>query len=228
MKRTAYRKCTRLICCIFISLFIVTCAEQFSTEFDTEKSYNISGDDNDACLLLTSALLADTTIVGTDTTISPLNYIPVFVTEIDSTINAAWVNAHDTLIQALYDTLLSDKIIILNNPKNNTVAYTLFEKDNSETDTYFYVSWDLNVANLDAYITLDVFNKSGEKIQLYADEIALETIAGCTEEVELVGSSGVFPKIRARFHYKLSDGLFLLRFSNTAPADMNNVRVVIF
>ncbi len=229
MKLADYRKYIKLICYIFISFFIITCAEQFSSEFDTDKEFSISENDNDACLLLSDPLLADTTVVGTDTTISYLNYMPVSVANIDTTIEAVWVNAHDTLIQALFDTLLANTINSVENPGNNTISYALFQKENSgEENTYFYFSWDLTSQNLDAFITLDIFNKSGEKIRLQAEDIELETIAGCTENVELVGTEGVFPKIRARFQYNLPEDFFLLRFSNTAPAQMGNFRVVIF
>jgi len=215
---------------ILISIFVVSCADQFSSSFDDSKDYNISKIDADACMKLSRTLAAIDTIVALgDTSYVANDFILARAGYHDTTLDAAWINAHDTLISSIYDTVYSDTINVVNNYLAKPKFYALYQTGiNSKPEKLFYLSWDLASENVDSYFSIDIFDKFGSTVKLESDDIKIETVAGCTEVVTIGNEDQAIPKIRARLKYNLADGLYLIRFTNNSPKSVINFRVVVF
>jgi len=217
---------------IIISINIIilwSCENILPSDFQKDKDYDISNIDDKACSLLSKELSkTDTLISGADTTFSTTNYyLPITVAYLNQSIQESWINAPDTLINTLYDTLLRDTILLVKNPAVSDTGYVLYDQLAQKTNTNFYISWDLNEDNVDAYINIEIFAQNGENNKYISTGIKLESVAGCTQTIETGGVEQTFPKIRARYVYKLPTGLYLVRFYISEPNTVGNFRVVI-
>jgi len=230
MIHSIIKKLLIMISCYLIFLVAINCEKQLPSEFQEKDYKNISGIDSRACFLLSrDSTRTDTVIVGSDTTFSTIRYYcPITAAYLEAPVDSVWTNASDSLIQARFDTLLTDTTLIINNSAGLTNCYAYFENNSGTTATnYLFISWDLTEENLDAYIEPDLFNKSGEPMKLISDQIDLATIAGCTEAVAIGGIDMAMPKIRARLVYELPPGKYLVKFYISEPITVGNFRLVI-
>ncbi len=225
-----YKKLILLIISYLIILIAINCEKQLPSEFQKKDYKNVSEIDSRACLLLSrDSTRTDTIIVAGDTTFSTIRlYCPITAVSLTAPFDSLWVNASDSLIQTVFDTLLTDTTLIVNNLAGLSNCYAYYEINSTATSSsYLFISWDLNEDNVDAYIELDLFNSKGEPIQLISNSMAVETIAGCTEPVEIGGIDVTIPKIRARYVYELPPGKYLVRFYISEPATIGKFRLVI-
>jgi len=215
---------------ILLALALVVCEKQLPQELQEENNYSISDFDGSACTFLSrDTTKTDTVVVGMDTTYSTNRfYIPITTVHPEESIENSWTNASDSLIKMLYDTVITDTTLLLKNPIESDTTFVYYqEQSGSSTETNFFISWDLTEQNSDAYIEIDIFNKSGEKIQEISNSMDLETIAGCTQTVEVAGQEVVLPKIRSRKSYEIQDGQYLIRFYISEPTTVGTFRLVI-
>ena len=226
----SYKKLIVLVGCILLLLVLIVCEKQLPQDLQKEDNYPISDFDAKACHYLTQdTTKTDTVVVGMDTTyVTKKQYVPVTGVHLDLPIANAWINASDSLINALFDTLVSDTTLLINNPSAADTIFALYDQLAGETkQTYFFISWDLNEENVDAYIEIDVFKKDGKKADLITTGIDLETVAGCTQTVEIGGQPVVLPKVRARFVYELPEKQYLVRFYISEPITVGTFRMAI-
>ena len=225
-----FKKLLIMIVCYLIILMAIDCEKQLPSEFQEKDYKNISDIDHRACFLLSrDSTRTDTVIVGSDTTFSTIRYYcPITAAYLKEPFDSVWANASDSLIQARFDTLLTDTTLIINNSAEQSKCYAYYEISGGTTSKkYLFISWDLTEENLDAYIEPDLFNKNGERMKLISDQIDLATIAGCTEAVEIGGIDVAMPRIRARYVYELPPGKYLVKFYISEPATVGNFRLVI-
>lgn len=197
--------------------------------FQKDKDDTMSKTDQQACRLLSRPLShTDTLINGNDTSFSTSNlYVPVVAAYLTGSFLDYWLNASDSLIDILYDTLLSDTTLLILNPGLEDTCYTFFEKGTEPSKTLFFISWDLNEDNIDAYLKIEIFASTGQKIQWQSDGLTQESVAGCTQVITVSGVDQTVPKIRARYVFQLPQGKYLVRFYISEPATVANFRVVI-
>jgi len=215
---------------ILFALALLVCEKQLPQELQEKSNYPISDFDGMACHFLSQdTTKTDTVIVGMDTSyVINRFYIPVTANHPEGTIENNWTNASDSLIQALYDNVITDTTLLLKNPTESDTVYVYYEeKSGSTNETVFFTSWDLTEENSDAYIEILIFDKNGEKTQELSNSMDLETIAGCTQTVEVGGQEVVFPKIRIRKSYELPGGKYLIRFYISEPATVGMFRLVV-
>ncbi|MBC8181078.1 hypothetical protein H8E88_08140 [candidate division KSB1 bacterium] len=215
---------------ILLALALVVCEKQLPQELQKKNNYPISDFDGSACSFLSrDTTRTDTVVVGIDTTfITNRFYIPVTTVHLETSIENSWTNASDSIIQALYDIVITDTTMLLKNPTESDTAFVYYqEQSGSSNETVFFISWDLTEQNSDAYIEIDIFNKSGEKVQEQSNSMDLETIAGCTQAIEVGGQEVVLPKIRSRKSYELPEGQYLIRFYISEPTTVGTFRLVV-
>ena len=230
MIHSIFKKLLIMMVCYLILLMTFNCEKQLPSEFQKKDYKNIADVDSRACFLLSrDSTRTDTLIVGSDTTFTTIRfYCPITAAYLEEPFDSIWANASDSLIQARFDTLLTDTTLIINNSAAQSKCYAYYENsDGTTSKKYFFISWDLTEENLDAYIEPDLFNKSGERMKLMSDQIDLATIAGCTEAVEIGGIDVAIPKIRARYVYELPPGKYLVKFYISEPETIGNFRLVI-
>lgn len=229
MRLKLWKLFNHLIISSFIIFILWACESILPSTFQKDKDYDISDIDGQACALLSKELSkTDTLISGADTTFNTTNYyLPITLAYLNQSIQTSWVNAPDTLISTLYDTLLGDTILLVENPAVSDTGYVLFDHLAQKSKTNFYISWDLDEDNVDAYINIEIFAKDGKTIKFNSTGIGLESVAGCTQTFETGGINLTVPKIRARYVYELPAGLCLIRFYISEPNTVGNFRVVI-
>lgn len=214
---------------ILLSLIVTSCENQLPQVYEDQADSQMNTIDNRACCLLSRELVkTDTMVVGIDTSyVTTRYYEPVTAVKPEASLNTIWVNAADSLIQALYDTLITDTTLLISNPDASDTAYCYFSPLGGSAKKYLYLSWDLTEENVDAYIEITIFDKSGQKIHLTSGDMELTTIAGCTEKVVISGQDVTVPKIRARFTSTLTEDACLVRFYISEPANLQTFRMVI-
>ncbi len=215
---------------ILLALALVVCEKQLPQELQGKNNYPISDFDGSACSFLSrDTTRTDTVVVGMDTTYNTNRfYIPITTVHLEASIENSWTNASDSLIQALYDTVITETTLLLKNPTESDTAFVFYQaQSGSSNETVFFTSWDLTEQNSDAYIEIDIFNKSGEKVQEQSNSMDMETIAGCTQTVEVGGQEVVLPKIRSRKSYEIPDGQYLIQFYISEPTSVGTFRLAI-
>jgi hypothetical protein len=129
----------------------------------------------------------------------------------------------------MFDTLQTDTTCVVKNSLLRETGFTLYHQYSNRSSTVvFFISWELNGENMNAYIDVDLFNRNGDKITLQSQAIDLETIAECSQSFESAGGLFTLPSIRARLTYSLPEGTYLVRCYFTKPETMENFRMVIF
>lgn len=230
MIHNIYKKIIIMIISYLIILIAINCEKQLPSEFQKKDYKNVSEIDNRACLLLSrDSTRTDTVIAAGDTTFSTMRlYCPITAVSLKEPFDSLWVNASDSLIQAVFDTLATDTTLIIDNLAGLNKCYAYYEVNSvTASSSYLFISWDLNEDNVDAYIEPDLFNSKAERIQVISNSMAVETVAGCTEPVEIGGIDVAIPKIRARYVYELPPGKYLARFYISEPATVGKFRLAI-
>lgn len=219
-----------------LSLFFLVfagCEKQLPDIYQNE-DFVISDLDEKACHFLSCDLTVIDTVVteGTDTTyVVSSTYIPI-TTVTDSVVGDVWINAGDSLINAMFDdTLIVDTTLLISNSKGSDTSYAYYNHIASHNEdfstVYFFISWDFTEQNMNSYIDIDIFQSDGELVKTQCTDITPETIAGCTEIVELMTGDEIIPKIKARCVYKLAEGPYLVRFIISDPLAIERFRMAI-
>lgn len=227
MKYKLYKLLPVLI--LLLSL-ILACEDQLPSDFQTSLDHQMLAVDQTACHFLSRDLTrTDTVVVGKDTTFTTHRfYVPVVATGLSQSLEEAWVNAGDEFIRTQYDTLAADTTLLVSNPETETMIYALFPKPTGlPAKTIFFLSWELTEENYDAYIDVKIYAKSGKEIPMQSADMQLETIAGCTQKIQMGGATVAVPAIRARFVYSVDAGAYLVRFSLSEPASIGAFRLVL-
>jgi len=197
--------------------------------FQKDKDYPINETDERACSLLSRTLSkTDTLINGTDTTLTTTHFfVPIRAVPLPAPWQNYWVNASDSLLSVLFDTLLTDTTLLVTNSGLKDSCYAFFETIQPDGNTHFYISWDLTENNIESYIKITVFSRDGRLIPWQSDAIPLATIAGCTQSFISGALEQTVPKIRARYEYPLPQGKYLVLFTISEPAKIGNFRLVV-
>ncbi|MCD6441573.1 MAG: hypothetical protein J7L86_07320 [Candidatus Marinimicrobia bacterium] len=223
-----------LIAGFCLSLFMFTgCEKQLPHQYQDE-DFAISDIDEKACYYLSCDLTVIDTVVteGSDTVyVERPVYVPITPVA-DSVIAGAWSNASDSLINAMFDDILCvDTTLLINylEPMDTSYAfYNHIASDNEDSSmVYFFISWEFTEQNMNSCVEIDIFQDDGELIKVENKDIAQETIAGCTQIVELTTGVEIVPKIKARYVYKLAGGPYLVRFLVSDPSVISNFRMAI-
>jgi len=211
MKLIKNNKIITLVCCSLMCLLGSTCQSFLPSELQEKDNYKISDFDARACAILSN---------------DSASFDTVTVTYIDS-ISTDWILASDSLISTLYDTLSAHTPHLILNPDiTKTTSYILYEQSQT-SNVYFFMSWDLSQVNLQAYINIDIYSKSGQPIRLVSNTMALETTANCTDWIEIGGVLTSIPKIRARYKFNLETGIYLIKLYISKPDVVNNFKMII-
>jgi len=216
---------------VYIVILLMTACDSFMPSDLKEQTRNrMSGPDKDACsYLLRELTTVDTVVTGPDTSYIVTNHFtPVFLTYLEGSIDSFWVNASDPQISALYDTMITDTINLVSNPDQQKTGYALYHQPSQKSSSVtFFISWELTQENLNAYIKIEVYAKNGQRIPLINNDIDIDNIAGCTQEVLISGIDEVYPKIRSRDQFEFEEGYYLIKFSISEAEKIENYRVVI-
>lgn len=205
------------------------CEKQLPSAFRTEKQAPVSDLDARACHYLTQpATRTDTVVVGGDTTyVTRILHVAVAGVRLSSPMRQAWVDASDSLVTATLPELVPDTTLLIQNAAASDTIFARYENPSVGKTTYFFISWDLDEQNYDAYIELDLFQKDGQKANLRSTQLDLATIAGCTQTAEIDGQPVALPKIRVRAGYQLTAAHYLVRFYLSEPMTIGTFRMAI-
>ena len=228
MKYSMYQVVFKIIIVSVLVISFFACDEHIVTEFRTETDFTMSEFDAQACYMLSrDTVRVDTLINGPDTTVTETRqYLSVTLTEFSV---QEWVDASDSLVNALFDTLLTDTTCVVRNPEVLETGYTLYEQSPGRSSTLvIFVSWELDDLNRDTYINIDLFKKDGSKLTLQTQAMDLETIAGCSQTFESGSGLVTLPSIRSRLTFSVPEGTYLVKCYFTKPESMDNFRMVIF
>ncbi|HCK99502.1 MAG TPA: hypothetical protein DHW42_05280 [Candidatus Marinimicrobia bacterium] len=226
----------RSILIVGFSLFFVVftgCEKQLPHQYQDE-DFVISDIDEKACYYLSCDLTVIDTVVteGADTVyVERPVYVPITPVT-DLVVDSVWINASDSLINAMFDdTLIVDTTLLISNSEEADTSYAFYNHiapNNEDYSTvYFFISWDFTEQNMNSYIDIDIFQRDAKLVNAETTAIAPETIAGCTELVELMTGDEIVPKIKTRYVYKLAEGHYLVRFIISDPSVIGNFRMAI-
>lgn len=207
----------------------LACEEQLPSAFRTEKRSSLSELDARACHYLSQpATVTDMVVVGNDTTYVSRNlHVAVAAMPLTMPLNQAWINAPDSLVAAQFQELVPDTTLLITNSAGSDTIFARYVNPSPGKECYFFISWDLNEQNYDAYIELELFQKDGSKARLLTARMDLATIAGCTQTAEIDGQPAALPKIRARLCYQLTAAQYLVRFYVSEPTTIGTFRLAI-
>lgn len=224
-----YQKLVMLWGIVAVLLAGLACDDQLPSAFKKDNGAVMSEMDARACHYLSRPLsVADTIVVGNDTTYSTRNlHLAVSAIPLNLPLSQAWVNASDSLVEALFQVLIPDTTLLITNAAGSDTVFARYLNPSPGKPSYFFISWDLNEQNYDAYIEMELLQRDGNRVRLQSNQIDLATIAGCTQTAEIDGQPVALPKIRARLVYQLTEAQYLVRFYVSEPGTVGPFRLVI-
>jgi hypothetical protein len=226
---------------IGLSLVLIYCllgCEKFLPEnYKEELKYSVSDMDEIACGYLSCDLEARDTVLVNGNPVARPRYKELTAIQLNNFVAQGMIADSDSVtingifdsLTTVTDTIISDTTLLVNFPKNSTTCYLLFNLPTAGT-IYFYSSLIFDANNLHTYINADVLTRKAVKLaQPSAPQMDLETIAGCSEYVQLTGSATemVLPKIRGLQIFDLQPGLYLVRFTPTEVTGLTKFLVTV-
>jgi hypothetical protein len=239
MKKFSYS----IIAVIFLfSLFwIPGCESLLPEDYQEDETYTVPELDEIACGFLSRDLdVLDTIIVGVDTTAVP-RYKELDGTLLDQVLVAGVVADSDSVIidakfdslTTVMDTLIADTTLLINYPGEAT-AYLLFNyvppAGQTSGTVHIYSSLIFNAENLHTFLQAELLTRKAATIATTSvAQMDLETIAGCSEFVEIAGTGDqyIVPKIRGRDSFDLPQGIYLVRFTPSETAGLETLIVTV-
>ena len=239
MKRTTFL----LMAGIFlVTLFwILGCESMLPENYQQDESYTMSELDEIACEYLSrDPEIRDTIIVGTDTS-TALRYKELEATLLDQILVAGMIADSDSVVvdasfdslTTVMDTLVADTTLLIQFPGSAT-CYLLYNyippAGQSSGTVYIYSSMIFTAENLYTYLKAELLTRKASSIaSSTVSQMDLETIAGCSEfvEIEGTGSQFVVPKIRGRNSFELQQGIYLVQFTPTEIAGLETLIVTV-
>ena len=131
-------------------------------------------------------------------------YVEVSTTVVDS-LRTYWIDAQNSLIASLYDTLeLATPLAVTYPITGEDTSYVFFMNDPADSDTGEVVFF------FNDFLEMEVVRKDGEVFHYTSDIIPLETLADC------------YTGIKSRFAFVLETGHYLARFIRTEATQLPN------
>ncbi len=226
---------------LFALLRILGCESLLPEDYKEDNTITVPELDEIACGYLSrDPAVLDTIIVGTDTT-TALRYKALDATRLDGILVSGVIADSDSVIidtqfdslVTVMDTLISDTTLLISYPGDAT-CYLLYEyippAGQTSGTVHFYSSIIFNAENLHSYIKTEILTRKAAAITTTSiSQMDLETIAGCSEFVEIAGTGEqyVVPKIRGRNSFILQQGAYLVRFTPTETSGLETLVVTV-
>jgi hypothetical protein len=222
---------------LVLIFLLLGCKDFLPEKYKEELKYTVAEMDEIACGYLSCDLEARDTVEVNGNPVAMPRYKELTAIQLNDFVAQGMIAASDSVIiegifdslTTVTDTLIPDTTLVVNFPKNSTTCYLLYNLPTAGT-VYFYSSLIFDANNLHTYINADVLTHKAVSLPpKTAPQMDLETIAGCSEYIQLTESASeiVLPKIRGRQVFDLQPGLYLVRFTPTEVTGLTRFLVTV-